>query len=41
MEARKALDVVYRADRALKRGVIRDSEIRDYVEHGLSDADHV
>jgi len=40
-EARRALHVVYQADRALKRGVIRDSEIRDYVEHGLSDTKHV
>jgi len=39
-EARRALDVVYRADRALKRGEIRDSELRDYVAHGISDADH-
>jgi len=40
-DARRALHVVYQADRALKRGEIRDAEIRDYVEHGLMDANHV
>jgi DNA polymerase III delta subunit len=40
-DARRALHVVYTADRALKRGEIRDSELRDYVEHAISDADHV
>jgi DNA polymerase III delta subunit len=39
-DARKALNVVYHADRALKRGEIRDAELRDYVEHGFSDASH-
>ena len=39
-EARKALHVVYQADRALKRGEIRDTEIRDYVEHGFTIGSH-
>ncbi|MGE5176535.1 MAG: DNA polymerase III subunit delta [Hyphomicrobiales bacterium] len=30
-----ALDAVYAADRGLKRGAIRDSEIRDAIEFGL------
>lgn len=37
-DARRALHVVYQADRALKRGEIRDSELRDYVEHGYAEA---
>ena len=40
-EARRALHVVYQADRGLKRGEIRDTEIRDYVEHELAGASHV
>jgi DNA polymerase III delta subunit len=34
--ARAALDAVYRADRAMKRGEIRDTEIRDVLERGLA-----
>jgi hypothetical protein len=30
--ARGALDAVYAADRGLKRGEIRDAEIRDVIE---------
>jgi hypothetical protein len=33
--ARAALDAVYRADRAMKRGEIRDEEIRDVLERAL------
>ncbi|HEX7079197.1 MAG TPA: hypothetical protein VF363_12310 [Candidatus Eisenbacteria bacterium] len=33
--ARAALDAVYAADRALKRGEIRDAEIRDVIEQRL------
>ena len=40
-DARRALHVVYQADRALKRGEIRDSELRDYVVHHYADASHV
>jgi DNA polymerase III delta subunit len=32
--ARTALDVVYRADRALKSGEVRDQELREFVERG-------
>jgi hypothetical protein len=34
--ARAALDAVYRADRAMKRGEIRDAEIRDVLERSLT-----
>lgn len=33
--ARAALDAVYRADRAMKRGEIRDEEVLDVLERGL------
>ncbi len=36
--ARRILDAVYQADRALKRGEIRDAEIRDYVEQTIGSA---
>jgi DNA polymerase III delta subunit len=36
--ARRALDVVYRADRALKRGELKDSELRDFVEEEIRSA---
>ena len=39
-DARRVLDVVYRADRALKRGELRDAELRDYVEHEYAGAKH-
>lgn len=34
--ARRALDAVYRADRALKRGEIPDAELRDFVEQTIA-----
>jgi len=34
--ARRALDAVYRADRALKRGEIPDGELRDFVEQAIA-----
>lgn len=37
--ARRALDAVYRADRALKRGEVRDAELRDTVEQALGSVD--
>lgn len=39
--ARQALDAVYRADRALKRGEIPDSELRDYVEQAITEKTRV
>ena len=35
-DARRVLDVVYRADRALKRGELRDAELRDFVEREIA-----
>jgi DNA polymerase III delta subunit len=35
-QARRALEVVYRADRALKRGELRDAELRDFVEREIA-----
>jgi DNA polymerase III delta subunit len=35
-DARRALEVVYRADRALKRGELRDAELRDFVEREIA-----
>ena len=37
--ARVVLDAVYRADRAMKRGEIRDAQIRDVLERTLSGGD--
>ena len=34
--ARRALDVVYRADRALKTGEVKDQELREYVEREVA-----
>jgi DNA polymerase III delta subunit len=34
--ARRALDVVYRADRALKSGEVRDQELREFVEREIA-----
>jgi hypothetical protein len=36
VDARRALEVVYRADRALKRGELRDAELRDFVEREIA-----
>jgi len=38
--ARRALDAVYRADRALKRGEIPDAELRDFVEQAIAGGTH-
>jgi DNA polymerase III delta subunit len=35
-DARRALEVVYRADRALKQGELRDAELRDFVEREIA-----
>lgn len=35
-DARRALEVIYRADRALKRGELRDAELRDFVEREIA-----
>ena len=34
--ARRALDVVYRADRALKSGEVKDQELREFVEREIA-----
>ncbi|HET9252132.1 MAG TPA: hypothetical protein VFP58_08455 [Candidatus Eisenbacteria bacterium] len=34
--ARRALDVVYRADRALKTGEVKDQELREFVEREMT-----
>jgi DNA polymerase III delta subunit len=39
-EARRVLHAVYRADLALKRGEVRDKELRDYVEREIRSAVH-
>lgn len=36
--ARRTLHAIYRADRALKRGEIRDAELRDFVEQEIEGA---
>lgn len=40
-EARRALHAVYRADLALKRGEVRDADLRDFVEREIERTSHV